>query len=419
MKKVFSRDPIIIKCKNVNRTVIRVSFFCERNEENVAKSSLLLRCLNNSCKKYKNISIISKKKEELSIMDYYVNKSVYNSFEVINFFMIIPKKGIIDDFSYDKAFEFLSNMIFVPYVDNKEDKFNDLLYRRERKYLLLKEKDYPYSVKEYTFDKFLDFCDPEYNLKGHYSLYLKALKKLNNKDSYDYYLKNIKNNNYVTYIYGNLDDKDELINSYKKYFKCDNSSFKIDVKYTDYLSVREYKDNEEVTKYNQTVLYLSFQIDKMTKKDKSLFDMLYFFLYSKENDLLYSNLRNKNNLIYTMNMIKSDIYGLYVISVYCKREDVNKVCDIIYDVFNLIKNEDNFNIYKERLIKALYYDMLINKDDFLSKAKDIISKNIGNSVSINSRIKIMKKITFNDMKVFLNRVILTRKMTFIGGASND
>lgn len=418
MKKVFSKEPILINIKDVNRTIIRISFFVKRVSEWNIDGLLMTRVLSSSSKNYKTVASFNKKKEELSIMELYANKTSYNNFEVINFFMTIPKHGIIDDLSYDEAFNFLKEVIYNPNVNKEGNRFSSSAFNLEKNYLLEKEKDYPSSLREYAFNAFLDFSDDDMEVKGHHSTYLKNLKKANNNSCFNYYKENIVNNSYVTYIYGNIDNKDEIINSYNKYFKQDGDSTVVDAKYHNYISVKKYNEGVINTNYNQSVLNLCFQVKNMSKKDIPVFDMLFYFLYSRENDLVYSNLRCFNNLIYTMEMIKSDIYGLVIMMIFCTSSDTAKILEIIKNTIEQIRVKDNFEEYKERLLNALSYDILVDKDNPLSKAYNIINKDIANRKTLVEKKKEIAKVSYDDMYAFLDRFILTKKLVIVGGCND-
>ena len=81
----------------------------------------------------------------------------------------------------------------------------------------------------------------------------------------------------------------------------------------------------------------------------------------------------------------------------------------------MIDIEDNFNIYKQRLLKALKYDVLSDQDSPFYEINNIIEKELGNNPSLEELYKQIEKITYKDMSLFLKRVKLSRKMIMESG----
>ena len=418
MIKKFKTKPLFIKCPKVNRCVIKLVFFTKKKEEDSVNSLIATRILSSYNNNYRSITSFNTKKEELSIMNFRINKTSYNDFETITFSITIPKKGIIDDFSYDDVFKFLSDILYNPFTNKEGNAFNKKVFDVEKKYLLMKERDYPRSLKEYAFNEFLDFCDTNREVYGHYDQYVKYLKKANNVDVFEYYKKNIVNNSFITYIYGNIDNKEEIEKAFLKYFHQDKEEIVFKTVYNNYLGLKEYIEKNVDTKYSQSVLKLCYQVKDMRKKDSFLLKTLFYFLYSRENDLVYSNLRNENNLIYTLDMIRSDIYGVVVMTIFCTSNDIERVISVTNKSIEQIRNKDNFEVYKKRLLRALSYDNLSESDNPMRRALDKIDSDIADSSSFKTKINNINKISYDDMSKFLDRFILTRKMIFKGTNSN-
>lgn len=414
MIKIFKTKPVFIKCPKVNRTVIRLTFITEKKEEDSVNSIITTKLLSSYSNTYKSITSFNTKKEELSIMNFNINKTSFNNYETIDVSVTIPKKGIIDDFSYDEVFKFLSDVLYNPFTNKEKTGFNKKAFDVLKKYLLAKEREYPNSLKEYACNEFLDFCDTEKEVFGHHDEYVKNLKRVNNTESFEYYKENIANNNFLTYIYGNLSDKEEIEKSFLKYFNQDKEEISLNAIYNNYLNVKEYKEKTVDTKYSQSVLQLCYQVKNMRKKDSFLLKTLFYFLYSRENDLVYSNLRNENNLIYTLDMIRSDIYGIVLMTIFCTSNDIEKVISVTNKSIEQIRNKDNFEIYKKRLLRALSYDNLTESDNPMSRALRKIESDITDNCSFKTKIHNIEKISYDDMTKFLDRFILTRKMIFKG-----
>ena len=415
MLSKFNSKVKFIKVKNVNRTIIKIVYFIKHSKENILNRNMAKRMVSNYNKKVDLISEFKNKIKDLYLLGYNVNIFTCGSYDIFEFNLFIPKENIIDEFNLDEAMKFFFDNIYNPLVNNNS--FKSEQFNFEKNFLLEKMKNYPSSIYEYTSDKFFDFYDEnkEFNTL-HIDEYKNYLNEVNEVDSYKFYLDNIINNKkHITYIFGNLDNKQKILDSYNKYFKNNNYSFKLDNKYFSFKKLLDYKEKEEITKYNQSVLQEYYQIKDISEKDEHLLIMLTSFLNDKENNLLFKNIRIKHNLIYDLYITYDCKNGNLELSIYFNIEDKDCIKKIIKKTFEDIKDKNNFNTYKNNLIRALKYDLDSALDERFFEAANIINSEISHFTSLEERLKISKKIKYEDMLDFLNRVVLTREMTFIAG----
>ncbi|MBR1416397.1 MAG: insulinase family protein [Bacilli bacterium] len=417
MIQKFSTKPRFIKVKDVNKTIIRLFYLLPHKNSDVVSKIIMKRILSSCNSIYTNTTDFKRNIKDLLIMDYDVSSQTIGNVCVIVFRLVIPKSSLIDDFSLENSIKFFYESIYKPFTNNNS--FDEEHFKWEKDFLLEREKDYPNSINQFAADTFEDFYDEKRNQDIHYDEYINNLKTITNKDVYKFYKKSIINNNFICYIYGNLDDKKNIASIFNKYFKQDKKLFSFDCNFYKFQKLIEYKEKKIKTKYNQSVVNLYYQVDNMKEDDVLLLTTLYYFLASRENDLIYEVLRNKHNLIYNSYVTHSNIYASLIIRVFFSIEDLKTIIDLINDTFEMIKKEDNFNLYKNRLIKALEYDILSQKDDLFNAPNDKISKYITNYDSLSDKLKFVKKLSLNDMVKFLDRIKLTRKMIMVAGDMHE
>ena len=409
----YLTKPKIIKINKTNKVIIKLLFYCDYNKKNIVKSELLRRVLLVSNNKYKNPTDLFKKIQDLSIIDYNISfKATINKI-IIDFSMVLPKNNIIENYNLEECIKLLHDNIFNPNIDKNE--FELKRYNKEKEYLYNYNVNFPSNISDVLS---LESCNMINEIENIYITndeYLKILNEITSKELYDFYKKTIKNNNYITYIYGNITNEEEIFN---KYFKQNKEYIEINNKFYKPLKFVEFKRKEVQTNYNQTILKLVYQIKKIKPKDKDIFTMLYFFLYSRENDLIFDNLRNKNKLIYSSNVSLIFDRSYLNISIYLDKKDIEKSKKIINETINNIKIESNFNIYKERLLKALKYDVLEMEDNNYKRINRILSKQINNEDSLDKKYKMIDNISFKDMCDLIERLYLTRELIILGG-NND
>ena len=402
--------------KDAKKTIISFAFNIEYKREDSMKYNLMKRMIFNYSNNYRTLKEYNIKKDSLYIMGQNdrLFMDVDSSVFCINY--TIPKSDILNDFKLEDTIKFIHDVLFDPYANNLEFDLN--AFNDEINYLKENEKNYPHSIGEYVKDTFLDFVDEDKKTLIHYDEYLDLLNNITSKDTYEYYLKNIKNNKYIIRVFGSIDDKDNVLSCLNNYFNSENIHSN-ELKGSLFLPFLDYKEKEIDIDYNQSVLNLNYQFKDLKSEDKIKLEMLYFFLNSRENDLLYTELRYKNNLIYQANINNSMYYGLMIFTIFFNYELLDKIYESIDNVFNYLKIEENYNLCKSRLIKAIEYDMLDAEDNPFNVFRNVLLKNYYPYDILTEKIKSIESITFTEFKEFLDRMVLTRKLIMKSGVSND
>lgn len=408
----YKTEPKIIKLEETNTIIIKIIYFNKHTKEDTIKNKIMNRILKTCNNTYKTIQEYQKKLEELLILNFSINTNSYINKEITEITLTIPREGIIEEFNLEECMKFLHETIYNPYIEN--DEFNKEHFEWERDFVYDRERNYPNNIYEYIEEESTKMINKIEDIYITHEEYIKYIENQTPKTIYDHYKNKIKNNNFITYIYGNIDNKEKILKTYNKYFKQEQKEINIDTNYTRYLKLAEYQEYKKNTKYNQTALNLLYQIKNLKKEERTILDTFYFFLNSRENDLLFQNLRVKNNLIYNLNVIENTTCGYIGITVFLNKEDIEKAQKIINQTFEDIKEETNFNIYKERLLIALKYDVLIEEDDNYNIIKDILNKELKEEKNLKEKYEIIKNITSKEMNNFINRIELTRKLTIIG-----
>ena len=410
MIRNFKTKPYIYEVKDVNKTIIKMNFFSEYKREDCVNNAILKNILTTCSNKYRQRSEFKNKRKDLYIMDYYIDSRVYNNVIMHTVIFVIPKIGLIKEFNLDEVFKFIHDSLYDPFInDNSFDEESFNLIKENR---IKDQIDYPHSIHEYTSDIFLDFADEKKQTYIHRDEWLNALKKANSKDLYDYYKKVILNNkNILTFISLNKDDKDEIIKVFNKYFKNDVDEFELDINYSNYIEIPDNTKKEININYNQCVLSQAYTFKDFTDDDRLLLKTLYYFLYSKENDLIFKELRNKRNLIYYHRMSSDNNYAIMGIKVFFNKGDQEEIKSVISNVFDMIRDENNFNTYKANLIRALEYDYLSLSDNIYYEVNTQVDSILNPYYrDVKTQVELTKNITFDQMISFLDRMSLSKEM---------
>lgn len=408
--KTFKTEPKLVKIKDTNRIMIKMLFFYKYEKEDMIKDIMLDRILKTCNNKYRTPGEFETKKEDLFILNLSVESEHYVDTAVKVVTISLPKEGIIDEFNIEESLKFVYETIYNPYVKNNE--FDNEHFNWEKDFIIDREKNYPNNIYDYIDEKINNMINEIEDTFITHDEYMKFIQEQTPKTIYEHYKKTILDNNFITYIYGNVDEK--VKEAFNKYFKPKEKELKVEMKYHKFLKLTDYKEIEKKTKYNQSALNLLYQIKDFKFEERVFLDMLYFFLSARENDLIFQNLRVKNNLIYNASVLRSKVYGYLGITAYLDKEDIEKAQKIIEDTLKDIQDENKFNTYKERLVRAFEYDILADEDDDYKEIKEMIMKALKSDYNLKEKFEVIKKITADDMKKFIDRLVLTRKLTIIG-----
>ena len=410
----LNSDVKVIKVKDEKKVYIRIMFILPNTLKNLDRYKLKLvnRMLNTSSNNYRTVKDFNNMLDRNYIINYRITTGSFINKKAIMINMVVPKEGIIDEFSYDNTFKILYELIFNPFVE--DDHFDKERFEWEKKILLNDLKNEYFSLYEEGYEEINKFIDEDEEHFLRRDTRRKLIEEADEYNTYQYYLDNIKNNDYFTYIYGGIVDEDKIIESFTKYFKQDKKEWNLKIK-RDYLyPYKDYKSKIIKTKYQQSAIELCYQVKNINKKDINMMKMLSFFLYSRENNLLFNALRVKNSLVYETYVNFDIIYGLLIIEVLFDKKDLDSIKRIIKEVIDSVRDEKLFNKYKKNLMKSLKYENLSNRDDSLYEVYEYLKKELKYADTFKYIYNSMNKIKYEDMVEFLDRFVLSREILLEG-----
>ena len=414
MIKNFTTKPRFINVRDANVIKFKIMFFWDFELMNKTKNGLLERLLFTTNGEYRTNKELMVREDELSIINCSAKISYSANKTFLTFDLTIPRENLLENYSIEECLKFFHDCIFNVNAINGE--FDETVFNREKEYVYTMMKDYPSNIYDIIHK---EKCDAINSIEKIYLTKEEILNNLENitpKSLYEYYLENVKNNKYITYIFGNLEEKDKIADLYNKYFKQKYQKIPIDIEYYKLLRIADYEKKVININYKQTVLKLIYQFKSLKKDKMMLMEMLYFFLNSRENDLIYNALRHKHHLVYGTN-VSINIHGFVEIDAYLEKKDVNKAKKLIKEVFDDIKIEENFNKYKKRLLRALKYDIYFEKDNMFYNVNNKIDQDVGDNSTLEIKYEIIKDIDYKEMLKLISSIKLVREIVMIGDAN--
>ena len=420
MKKIkASTKPYIFNIPDVKEIRIQLFYPVEKDGRFLDryKYSIMKNIMGSSSKKYNEIDLFIKEINKNLIIYYKFGIVKYKNRFFIEVHYSFPKEGLIEDYDIENAFKLLYEVLYNPDVTGRKfnkknfDWFKDILMNR-----LIQEANTIYDVADEEID---NLFDPDSKYFVHKKDRIELLKATTQENVYEYYEKTIKNNKFISFIFGAIDDKDKILRLFNKYFKQKEYEFNLDVDINWLIPFNSYREKTIRTEYNQSVIYQIYQVEGMNEKDSDSLRMLYFFLNSSENALIISTLRLKHNLVYETLVEHYSYWGLLYIRVLMDKKDKDLITKLIQDAIYSIRDEEVFDRCKKNLMRALKYDLLDEEDFDYHKVSCRMNKMLKMDLDVSSLMKKMEKISYEQMKEFLDRFKLSNNLFLEGGHNEE
>ncbi len=343
-----------IKTNKFKNIIIDVKIGAPFEVLDIEKRSLLPYVLKAASQKYKSKEAISKKLELLYGAGISVSTSRQGNLSVMNFTMkIINEKFIKNKGLFEEALKFLREIILNPLA--KDGHFSRGVVNEEKRLLLeeieaLKEDKGNYAYTLFNKEMFKNELQ-RYRSIGE----AKNVKKVNNVNLYEYYLKCIKDDSVDVLIVGDVSDTEYLVSKYLDF------GTKKDIAVLDY-ETKIIKKVKEVTKYDdikQSHLIIGYRTNIRADHELHIANVvLNTILGGYQNSLLFMNVREKASLAYAVMSKNNALKGFIYIWAGIDGNKKEEAKQIIIEQVSKIKNGDfsekDIDGAKAYLISGLY-----------------------------------------------------------------
>ncbi|MCH5166620.1 MAG: insulinase family protein [Erysipelotrichales bacterium] len=414
MKRVkLSTDVKVVKSKDINTLEFRLIFPIKYDKDNHFFISLLRLILTTYNHEIRDYGAFRKEKLKNTILDLglFENSIVDNTYLVYCF--SLPREGLISDFDLEKSFEFAIYSLLHPACDNGEFDIN--IFNYEKEYIYNKYLSSLDGIYASNANAFYEEIDPENELGNTHEQDGEVLRKLDSKSLYEFYKKNILDNTFLPYVYGNISEA-KAKKLFEKYIPQEKKSISFNINYFKPLPMKEQSYKEVITNYNQSELFLEYQIE-MEEREKKYFSTLSNILNGPENNLIFNALRIKNNLVYDSRFSSFSSRAMFVIIAFIPSDKYKETKKIIKDIFVCLKDKEYLTNCLNKLIKGLEVDLLKELDGNSKPLNDAINKDL-KIISTEELIKDTKSIKVEELISFIDRLKLTNEM-FFRGDKND
>ena len=398
--------PIFIKNENFQTILINIIFPYQEKEEELAKQALLPAMLVYMTEKYPTEELFQKKLKENYILSYSARQITIGTTAAFNFHLEIPDKKTLKKDVIEKQVELFSEAIFHPKIENEG--FDNFELKREKENLKLKIRNSEKSFKAYLSNQTAKLVDNEgifsRNLKDH----LSQIDEITPQNLYDYWKEKLNNNTPITFIMGNIEEK-EITPIIEKYFiKYDKEYQTLETDYIHYLTpyrTTPQKITEE-KEFRDSAISLIYKVKDMKQEDNILLSLVHSLLTSLSSRLLNKKLRDEYNLIYSSEVTFFPNYGLLKITAYINPKNKDLVEEKIKEVLNSLKDENKITPLLEKIKERRRINLIRSLDNKYSIMNDNIFKTLKIDYTSEESYNLLKEKTAKDVAEFIDRLSL-------------
>ena len=374
--------------------------------------NIMLNIINNYSLKNRDRNSFIENNELHYISNYNLDYSVKGDSMLVYCSFLLPGVGFFDDFNLEKSLKVVKNNLFKAILLDKEE--SKKIFETDFNRFLSNVNAALANPKNLFNDMWCELYDFKHQVLFSNAEKQKILNTTTNLDRVcELYESLILKADYVSFIGGNVKDKDEYIETFSKVFKPKKEKFSIDVNY--YLNYKpdSFGHVDKTVNYTLSAIRVSFHKNIVEEKDRFLFMMLECFLSRKENNHLFNNLRLENNLVYSCLSDAHYKFNTIYFTAYLSKENIAKALEIVDQTLVSFKNKEIFEESKKRLLKADEISFLDRLDDYFYKYK-LKKKKVFRKETFEEEYNILKEITYEEFSKFIDDLNKDSELIMIG-----
>ncbi len=393
----------LLQTKKFHKIVFLKQYFRKINPEEQTIRNLLCYYLSLACSKYDTLE----KYDYFLSMSYDMKSSVglstFGNYSLITYSLsAIDPKYLSDDNYNLKFLEEAFNELLKPVIKNNS--FDKKLFNKAKEFyasnLLYDQENEDKNAYDGLIDAYFAGTIRSFKSTGD----LEELVNISIDDLYNYYL-SILNDEQISYVTGDVEGLKAINNSTLK--------VKDDYFFKDRNNTLEYIHDEAPTK--QAHLFIVY--DPMVYSDSKLCQALTLInnhFGSASNSKLFSEIREKLGLCYSISSSYMAASGIIVVSAIINKnntkkvlEEIDKIFDKLLDDFNLEEKKEYYKMYYKDKYDYIYtiYSEFINENYFIK------------TPTIRDEVKMIDSLTMDDIKEAYSK--MKRSLVYVYGGDSD
>ena len=402
----------IFKTQKFKKISIDILLSDKVDEINLSYRTLLSRVMESKSKKYSTKRDINRKLDMLYGANFGISSSKIGLATYIDASIDgVNPRYVLDDKLLSDMLEFLYDMIFYPSFDTKNV--------NEEKRLLLDDYKLEYENKAALAainSNRIAFSNELARFKANGEE--EIVKKITNKELEEYYNYVINNNKVDIIICGDVDDS--IIDVVKKYFDFGVNK-KIDIIDYEEKELKEVIYKKYKTKSNKSQLVVKYRCyTRISEKDYLAMLLFEKILGGFSSSLLFTNVREKNSLCYSISSVYATFKGVITIVAGINKEDYDNALKLIFEQVENMKKGDISNELVEMARLNIISSIKRTGDSLPSIAKKIYtSEMLNKKFDLNEYINEFSKISIEDIVRVANKLKLDIVYLLEGSDIND
>ena len=398
----------LIKTNKFKTIDIRICFRDEIKKEDITIRNMLSSLMTYSTDTYPTKRELVLKEEDLYAASVYTKNYRSGRFSVVNFYLSMLNEKYTEKGMYEESIKFLSDIIFNPNF-NKKDEFNDaykFLYESATKSLKgIKEHGSEYS----TIRMFEEIDDNPYSYRD--IGYLEDLKKINLDSLKEYYNKLITSSLVDIVVIGDINK--EIEDLIEKYF--DFKTYKrpkVNPIITHDKLRKKVKVVKEENESSQSKLSVACKIGKLSQFERNFALTIYnMILGGNSESKFFQIIREKNSLAYYVYSSLNKLDSLMLIRAGISKDNYDKTIKLIKELMKEME-EGKFSLDDIKIAQENYISLLNEIED---NSDAIVESYLANELlglgDLEERKKQIMKVTKEDViniakKVKLDTIFL-------------
>lgn len=406
MKSVTIKNkPVIFNNKDFQSIQIKVFFPFKRDEKKFALFDVLPGMLHSVCKKYPTEESFRNAIRKLYILSLYCRNYMIGDMCYYVMTLNIPNKEVLGNNFYEEQLALFSEMIYNPKIINNE--FSEKELSREIDNIKVDIEKLNKDNVSYAILKTKEIVDDVGLLSSSIYNHMEQLDEVNTHNLYDYYQKNIYNNQPLIYIMGDV-DQNEFNKLCDKYlFKNRFKNKKVSINIKNYLLPRsEVKNIVEESEFNNSLIAYVYKVKNMQQDDEILLNTIKELLSSLSSRLLNKKLRDENDLVYSSFASSINSFGLFGIFALINKDNVELVKEKILEVVQDLKNEEITNPLLDNIKERYRLSLIRNLDEKVLVLRNNIIKDTGIDYTNEEYYEKLINVTSKDVSKFIDRLVL-------------
>ena len=392
----------LIKTKKFKKNCIRINFKNIVKKEEITYRNMLINVLLESSKNYPTKRLLDIRSEELYGVSVNSNTSISGNYNVISFSASFLNEKYTEECMLEETIKYFLEFIFNPNASNGA--FDKDSFDKAKNILLEDLETFKDNPRRYSISRCYEEMDKDSNIALNGVGYLEDLKKIDEKNLYNYYKKVLNSDIVDIFIIGDFDRNiKDIINKYMKINTLKKTRGSHIITHNNFR--RKEKVIKEKSKFNQSTLVIGFKSDKLTEFERKYVSNMYnFILGGGPDSRLFDIVREQNSLCYSISSSFSGVTNTMTITSGINKKDYSKALKLIKKIVKDI-SLGNFNDEEIEKGKITYLSTFKELEDSIYSILNLyISKEYLDLDLLDERKKEIVKVTKEDIINFSKKI---------------